>query len=96
VARGAHNVIVTLGERGALIVTRLSKTYIPSFKVKPVDTTAAGDAFIGGMAVALLHRKALKDAVKYGCACGALATTRFGAQPSLPTADEVKQLLRSS
>ncbi len=93
--RGARNVIVTLGEKGALIVNRLGKQYVPSYKVKPVDTTAAGDAFIGGMAVALLHRKSLKNAVKYACACGALATTKFGAQPSLPTAQEVQEFLRS-
>ncbi|MGE5072292.1 MAG: ribokinase [Anaerolineae bacterium] len=94
--RGARNVVVTLGENGALMSTRLGRKYIPSYKVRPVDTTAAGDAFIGGLAYALLHRKPLKDAVKYGCACGALATTRFGAQPSLPTADEVKLFLRSA
>ena len=96
VRRGAKNVIVTLGERGALIVNRLGKKYIPSFKVKPVDTTGAGDAFIGGLAFALLQRKSLKDAVKYGCACGALATTRFGAQPSLPNAQEVREFLRTA
>ncbi len=96
VKRGVKNVIVTLGERGALIMTKLSKQYVPSYKVRVADTTGAGDAFIGGMAYALVNRKSLKDAVQYGCACGALATTKFGAQPSLPTADEVKKLLRSA
>ncbi len=96
VERGIPNVIVTLGGRGALITTRLSKRYVPPYKVRPVDTTGAGDAFIGGMAYALVNRKSLKDAVQYGCACGALATTKFGAQPSLPTADEVKHLIRSA
>src|SRR5512143_1240731 len=96
VKRGVPNVIVTLGARGALIATRRGRTYMPSFKVKPVDTTGAGDAFIGGLAFALVNRKSLKDAVQYACACGALATTKFGAQPSLPTADEVKKLIRSA
>ena len=96
VSRGAANVIVTLGEKGALLMGRHTKKYIPSYKVKPVDTTGAGDAFIGGMASALLHRKSPQDAVKYGCACGALATTKFGAQPSLPTAQEVRDFLRSA
>ena len=96
VSRGAANVIVTLGEKGALLMGRHTKKYIPSYKVKPVDTTGAGDAFIGGMATALLHRKSPQDAVKYGCACGALATTKFGAQPSLPTAQEVRDFLRSA
>lgn len=96
VKRGAKNVIVTLGARGALITTRLSKKYVPTYKVKPVDTTGAGDAFIGGLAFALVRRQSLQDAVQYGCACGALATTKFGAQPSLPTADEVRKLMRSA
>jgi ribokinase len=94
--RGASNVIVTLGETGALIMDRTGKKYITAFKVKPVDTTAAGDAFIGGLAVALLSRKSVQDAVKYACACGALATTRFGAQPALPTAQDVMEFLRSA
>lgn len=96
VSRGAANVIVTVGEKGALIVNHLGAKHVPSFPVKPVDTTAAGDAFIGGLAVALLHRKSLGDAVRYACACGALAATRFGAQPSLPTAQEVRELLKSA
>ncbi len=94
-SRGPKNVVVTLGQKGALVVNRSGRQYVDSYKVKPVDTTGAGDAFIGGMAVALLRRKSLTDAVQYACACGALATTRFGAQPSLPTAQEVKDFLRS-
>lgn len=95
IARGAQNVIVTLGENGALIVNKNSAKHIPSFKVKAVDTTAAGDAFIGGLAVAWLNGKPLEDAVQYACACGALAATKFGAQPSLPNAEEVRKLLNS-
>ena len=87
--RGAKHVIVTLGSQGALIVTREKGTHIDTFKVNVVDTTAAGDAFIGGFATALLSDTSLEEAVRYGCACGALATTKFGAQPSLPTKDEV-------
>ena len=87
-------VIVTLGANGALLVTEKQITHVPTFKVDVVDTTAAGDAFIGGLAVALLKDMPLEEAVRYGNACGALATTKFGAQPSLPTADEVEQLLR--
>jgi len=91
----AQIVIVTLGANGTLIVNRNSAKHIPSFKVNVVDTTAAGDAFIGGFAVALLGGQSLEDAVQYASACGALAVTKFGAQPSLPTADEVKQFLRA-
>jgi ribokinase len=93
VPRGAKNVIVTLGANGALIVNKESAKHIASFHVQVVDTTAAGDAFIGGFAVALLHGKSLEDAVQYACACGALAVTKFGAQPSLPTKQEVQEFL---
>ena len=94
--RGIQNVIVTLGANGALIVNRELTKHIPSFKVDVVDTTAAGDAFIGGFASALLQNKSMEEAVQYGCACGALAATKFGAQPSLPTKEEVETFLRRS
>ena len=93
--RGAPNMIVTLGARGALIVNREGTTRIPAFQVDVVDTTAAGDAFIGGFAAAFLQGKSLEEAARYGCACGALATTRFGAQPSLPTRAEVERFMSS-
>ena len=94
--RGIQNVIVTLGANGALIVNRELTKHIPSFKVDVVDSTAAGDAFIGGFASALLQNKSMEEAVQYGCACGALAATKFGAQPSLPTKKEVETFLRQS
>jgi len=91
--RGAQTVIVTLGANGALLVTKENTKHIPPFKVNVVDTTAAGDAFISGFAYALLQGKSLEESVRYGCACGALATTRFGAQPSLPTNEEVEKFI---
>ncbi len=94
VRREAQIVIVTLSANGALIVGKDKSKHIPSFTVNVVDTTAAGDAFIGGFAVALLNGKSLEDAVQYACACGALAVTKFGAQPSLPTKQEVEEFLK--
>ena len=102
--RGAKNVIVTLGSKGALIVTNTQVTHVDTFKVDVVDTTAAGDAFIGGFATKLVESigllanqqeqaAALQNAVRYSCASGALATTKFGAQPSLPTKEEVETFL---
>ena len=102
--RGVKTVIVTLGSKGALIVSDTQVTPIESFKVNVVDTTAAGDAFIGGFAYQLWesggllassarNASALQNAVRYACACGALAATQFGAQPSLPTKEEVEEFL---
>ena len=94
--KGVKTVIVTLGSNGALLVTDEKITHVPTFKVDVVDTTAAGDAFISGLATALIKGKSLEEAVRYGNASGALAATEFGAQPSLPTADEVEELLKTS
>lgn len=91
--RGTQHVIVTLGASGALVVNNELTRHIPSFDVEVVDTTAAGDAFIGGFASALLENRSLEEAVRYGCACGALAVTKFGAQPSLPTREAVERFL---
>jgi len=92
-AKGVQTVIVTLGSQGALLITVEQMKLIPAFDVDVVDTTAAGDAFIGGLAAALLKGKSLVEAVRYGNASGALAATKFGAQPSLPTQNEVEQLI---
>ena len=65
---GAKNVIVTLGEKGALLVNAQGSTHIPSRKVKAVDSTAAGDAFIAGLANALVRGFSQVEAVRYACA----------------------------
>jgi ribokinase len=92
-ASGVGAVVVTLGAQGALMVTNGGQQLVPGFRVQAVDTTAAGDAFNGGLAVALAEGKPLAQAIRFANACGALATTRLGAQPSLPTAEQVQRLL---
>ncbi|MGB8353021.1 MAG: ribokinase, partial [Chthoniobacteraceae bacterium] len=84
-ARGVCIVIITLGARGALIATTGLVQHIPGFKVKPVDTTAAGDCFNGALAVAFAEGKLLPDAVRFANAAAALSVTKRGAQPSAPT-----------
>jgi ribokinase len=95
-ASGVETVILTLGERGALLARADGQTHVPAFAVTPVDTTAAGDAFLGGFAVALAEGLSPRQAVMWGNAAGALATTRLGAQPSLPTRQAVEALLASA
>jgi ribokinase len=89
---GVKDVVVTLGAQGALVVAE-EPVHVAGFKIRPVDTTAAGDAFNGGLAVALGKGMELIAAVKFACAVGALSATRPGAQPSLPYLKEVIQFL---
>jgi len=90
---GVGTVILTLGERGALLAREEGVEHFPAFEVTPVDTTAAGDAFVGGFAVALAEGRSWAEAVRWGNAAGGLATTRLGAQPSLPTRQALETLL---
>jgi ribokinase len=92
-ACGVHTVITTLGAAGALVADSSGMRRVPGFRVQAVDTTAAGDAFNGGLAVALARNDDLEAAVRYAHAVAALSVTRAGAQPSLPTAAEVLELL---
>ncbi len=86
---GTRHVIVTMGAKGALVADGEQMLMVPGRRVEALDSTAAGDAFNGGLAVALARGLGLADAVREACLVGALSTTRLGAQPSLPTADEL-------
>lgn len=93
---GAQAVVVTLGAEGSLLVSQDGTSVAaPSFAVRPVDTTAAGDAFAGAFAVGLAAGMAPEQTLRWGNAAGALAVTRAGAQPSLPTRLEVDEFLKN-
>lgn len=94
---GARNVVVKCGERGAFLAERNGhRSWIPTYKVKAIDTTAAGDAFNGAFAVALAQGKTIEEGARFAAAAAALSVTRRGAQPSLPTLAEVQQFLRDA
>jgi len=90
--RGAKNVIVTMGEKGALVLSEGQVTEVPRLTVDVVDTTGAGDAFNSGLAVALMEGRSLIDAVRFANCAGALACTKLGVIPSLATRAMVDQL----
>jgi ribokinase len=87
---------LTLGAEGAILLengTEVARAHPP--RVDPVDGTAAGDAFTASLVVSLLEGRDREEALRRGCAAGAIAASRFGAQPSLPTGDEVDEILRA-
>lgn len=87
-----QTVVVTMGSQGAQIVQKDYAELIGTFNVDVVDTTGAGDAFNGSLAVALAEGKSLKDAVKFANATAALCVTRLGTAPSMPQRSEVDDL----
>ena len=89
-ASGVGKVVVTLGEQGALFASEERVEHFPAPRVNPVDTTAAGDTFVGGFAAALADGKSESEAIRFGQIAAALSVTRSGAQPSIPTFAEVQ------
>jgi len=94
-SRGVQTVILTLGSRGAFIADDSGNQLVAGFKVKAVDTTAAGDIFNGALAVALAEGKALPAAVLFANAAAAISVTRLGAQPSVPSRKEIESFLKT-
>ena len=90
---GARNVIITLGPKGLFFKNRNQELWMNAFRVNVVDTTAAGDAFLGALATSLSENKPIQEALKFANGAGALATTKLGAQPSLPTRKELEVFL---
>lgn len=94
-AKGVETVIVTMGTKGAFVVTADCREFVAGFNVKAVDATAAGDTFNGALAVALAEGKALREATLFANAAAALSVTKLGAQPSAPTREEINKFLGS-
>jgi len=93
-ARGVRNVIITLGERGALVKNAQVRAHVPAVNAGPVvETTGAGDAFAGAFAVALAEGREIIDATRFACAAAGISVSRAGTAPSMPRRDEVDKLL---
>jgi ribokinase len=92
---GVKRLVVTLGENGALVVDGDQQEHMLAHRVPVVDTTAAGDAFAGAFAVALSEGQSIHESARWGNAAGALTVTRPGAQPSLPTRQELLDFLQT-
>lgn len=95
IERGAKTVVVKLGSDGAMLLRQGEKTarHFPAYPVKAVDPTAAGDAFTATLTVEIARGAPIEDAIAFANAAGALAVTRLGAQPSLPTRQETEAFL---
>ena len=91
-AKGVQRIVLTLGERGARLIAPDASSEVAPFRVPSIDSTAAGDAFLGALA-ATLSERGIEAALQTASAAGALATTKMGAQPSLPTRPEVDAFL---
>lgn len=96
IRRGVKQVVMTLGEKGALIVTASSSCHVAALRMPAVDTTGAGDAFNAGLAMALACGAALEEAVQFAVVTGGLAVTKEGVIPSLPRRDEVLRCYRQN
>lgn len=90
---GCATVIITRGEKGCVWSSDGNTGSVPTFRMTPVDTVGAGDAFCGGLAAALASGLDIGEALRWASAAGALATTKSGAVPSLPHRHEVEELL---
>ncbi|MCP3387996.1 ribokinase [Bradyrhizobium sp. CCGB12] len=94
-AKGAGTALITLGERGALFHARDRSLHVPPFAAgKVVETTGAGDAFVGGFAAALAGGADPLDAVRFGSATAGISVTRAGTAPSMPQRAEIESLLK--
>ena len=95
-SRGVNTVIVTLGSEGVFCASGTRSIYVPVFDVDAIDTVGSGDAFNGGLAVAISEGMEIDDALQWGAAAGALSTTRSGAAGAMPDRSELISLISNS
>lgn len=93
--KGVRELIITLGDKGCIHINKQGSNTYKAHKVKAVDTTAAGDSFIGALAVAISEGKVLAEAIAFATAAGALTVTKEGAQIALPLRAEVEAFIRN-
>jgi len=93
-SRGVKQVVMTLGERGGLLFSASAQKHFPAVKVRPVDTTGAGDSFNAGLAVALAYGDNIESAIRFAIITGAMAVTKEGVIPSLTRREEVLEFCR--
>ena len=94
IEKGVKELIVTLGSKGSLYINAEKSFLKPAYKVEAIDTTAAGDSFIGALAVALSNSKTMEEAMDFASKVGALSVMKEGAQSSLPTLKDVENFRR--
>ena len=93
IAAGAQNVVITLGSHGVYMKNAYTSVQLPSYKVNAIDTIAAGDTFCGALAVMCAQKEIDMETLKFANAAAAIAVTRSGAQPSIPTLEEVNHFI---
>ena len=91
--QGVKNVVITLGSKGLFFKNRSEEIWMNAFRVNVIDTTAAGDAFLGALASGLSENKPIREVLRFANGAGALATTKLGAQPSLPLKKDLNRFL---
>lgn len=94
--KGVKNIIVTLGEKGCLLVNQQQRTIFPPVKVKATDTTAAGDSFIGGFVTSLAEGNHMEEAIKFATNVAAMTVMTQGAQNSLPNRCDVELFIEKN
>lgn len=94
--QGVKRICITMGSDGVFYADKEEEMVIPAFKIDPIDTTAAGDSFHGGLAYGLINDYPLDIALRIGCACGGMTSMGKGAQSSIQRIEKVKQFMEKN